>query len=103
MSSTSSRGPCIPQDDGDTEDALEICRQSPQAWSAAYTFADPMGLSPGQKVIVSAIDYDGRDPVEGELVASSMEEVVLRRHDERAGVVYLHFPRIGFEIAAPKP
>lgn len=55
------------------------------------------GLAAGAQVAVSAIDY-GTDPVNGTLVGLSADEVVLRRHDERAGTVHVHFPRQGFQI-----
>ena len=46
-------------------------------------------------------DY-GADPVGGLLAGLSREEVVVRRNDERAGAVHVHFPRIGFQIKKPK-
>ncbi|HSW06624.1 glutathione S-transferase family protein [Aquabacterium sp.] len=55
------------------------------------------GFEPGQAVTVTATDY-GSDPVAGTLVGLSADEVVLRRTDERAGVVQVHFPRIGFQL-----
>lgn len=55
------------------------------------------GLQAGQQVTVSALDY-GTDPVSGALVGLNADEVVLRRHDSRAGTVHVHFPRIGFQI-----
>jgi glutathione S-transferase len=84
-----------------SEDALNACKQSNPEWQAGYEFADPMGLAQGQRVIVRALDY-GRDPVEGELAASCLDEVVLRREDPRAGTVFVHFPRVGYEISAVK-
>jgi hypothetical protein len=60
---------------------------------------DPNGFTPGQRVAIAAIDY-GVDPVEGELLFSSHEELILRREDPRAGVVHVHFPRMGFRIEA---
>lgn len=56
-----------------------------------------LGFEAGQAVQVYAIDY-GSDPVEGHLVGLTPDEVVLRRSDARAGVVQVHFPRIGFQI-----
>ena len=38
------------------------------------------------------------DPVAGTLVGLDTDEVVIRRHDERAGTLHVHFPRIGFQI-----
>ncbi|RRW50343.1 glutathione S-transferase family protein, partial [Stutzerimonas stutzeri] len=47
----------------------------------------------------AAVDY-GADPVEGELVFAGAEELILRRSDDRAGVVHVHFPRSGYRIEA---
>jgi hypothetical protein len=38
--------------------------------------------------------------VTGELVFSGREEIILRREDERAGTLHVHFPRYGFQIIA---
>ncbi len=38
------------------------------------------------------------DPVAGTLVGLTPESVTLRRTDERAGTVHVHFPRAGFQI-----
>ena len=43
-------------------------------------------------------DY-GFDPVVGDLVASSLNEVAVRRRDPAAGEVVVHFPRIGFRVS----
>ena len=56
-----------------------------------------LGFEPGQAVNVCATDY-GMDPVAGTLVGLSEREVVIRRTDERAGTLHVHFPRAGFQI-----
>jgi glutathione S-transferase len=84
----------------DSADALAV--------AAAATSHEPCvvhpepGLQAGQAVTVSAIDY-GTDPVSGALVGLSADEVVIRRHDARAGTVHVHFPRIGFQIKEQQP
>jgi glutathione S-transferase len=84
------------------EDAVRVCRDSDPAWQPAQAFADPLGFTQGQLVVVRAGDY-GRDAVQGQLVASTANELTLKREDEQAGTVYVHFPRIGFEVeAAPE-
>jgi len=80
-------------------DALEIARNATPAALPDEVFEDPNGFTLGQKVAISAVDY-GVDPVEGELVFAGREELILRREDERAGVVHVHFPRFGFRIEA---
>lgn len=78
-------------------DAIEIARSATPAPLPEEIFTDPNGFQTGQLVRVSAVDY-GVDPVEGELVFSGREEIILRREDERAGIVHVHFPRYGFRI-----
>ncbi|MCI8209585.1 glutathione S-transferase [Pseudomonas sp. S25] len=78
-------------------DAVDIALNATPATLPDEQFTDPNGFKSGDHVTVSAIDY-GVDPVEGELVFSGREELILRREDERAGVVHVHFPRVGFRI-----
>ena len=40
------------------------------------------------------------EAVEGELLFAGAEELILRREDDRAGIVHVHFPRLGFRIEA---
>lgn len=80
-------------------DALDVARRSDPQWTAAEPFADSTGIALGQRVTLRATDYS-RDEVRGELVHSSASELVVRRQDERAGTVYVHFPRLGFEVTA---
>jgi|RhiMethySRZTD1v2_1073278.scaffolds.fasta_scaffold36372_4 glutathione S-transferase len=81
-------------------DAIAVCAAAlPQPIELDDATPDPNGLSIGQRVKVNADDY-GCDPVSGELVASAKNEIALLRRDERAGDVIVHFPRVGYEIAA---
>lgn len=52
----------------------------------------------GARVRVVPDDY-GFDPVEGELVASSVHEVAIRCSASEVGDVVVHFPRAGFRVA----
>lgn len=81
------------------EDAITIARQSTPAPLPDERHEDPNGFKPGQKVSIAAVDY-GVDPVEGELLFTGSEELILRREDPRAGVVHVHFPRLGFRMEA---
>jgi glutathione S-transferase len=56
-----------------------------------------LGFEAGESVTVAATDY-GTDPVAGTLVGLTTEEVAVRRSDERAGVLVVHFPRVGFQV-----
>lgn len=68
----------------------------------AATAVEPgLGFEPGQRVNVAPTDY-GIDPVVGELVGLTADEVVVRRTDERAGTVHVHFPRAGFQLKKEK-
>ena len=79
------------------EQALAVAKGAEPV--ALPEFDSGFGFSKGQRVTVAATDY-GVDPVEGELVYIGAEELVVRREDPRAGVVHVHFPRIGFQIEA---
>jgi glutathione S-transferase len=57
-----------------------------------------LGFEAGQDVKVAPVDW-GTDPAEGTLVGLSAAEVVIRRQDERAGQVHVHFPRQGFRVS----
>ena len=82
-----------------SEEALEVARSSTPAALPDEQFVDPNGFTVGQQVVIAATDY-GVDPVAGELLFAGSEELILRREDERGGVVHVHFPRIGFRIEA---
>jgi glutathione S-transferase len=57
------------------------------------------GFEAGQAVTITPMDY-GCDPVQGDLVGLNATEAVLRRTDERAGTVHVHFPRAGYQVKA---
>ena len=80
-------------------EAIEIARQASPAALPQTSIEEPNGFAVGQQVRIAATDY-GVDPVEGELLYAGAEELILRREDERAGVVHVHFPRVGFRIEA---
>lgn len=82
------------------EEALEVSRKATPAALPDEAFEEPNGFEAGQQVVIAATDY-GCDPVAGELVFAGREELILRREDERAGVVHVHFPRFGFRIEKP--
>jgi hypothetical protein len=42
-------------------------------------------------------DY-GKVEVRGEIVSLSAQHIAIRRHDEQAGEVVVHFPRAGFSV-----
>jgi glutathione S-transferase len=79
------------------EAALGIAKAAEPATERRADPRDPNGLQPGMRIRVVPDDY-GFDPVEGELVASSVHEVALRRDAPEVGAVVVHFPRAGFRV-----
>ena len=79
------------------ETAVTIAHNSAPAplQTTASQASEPFAL--GQRVAVMPIDY-GFQPTQGELVLASMDELVVRRLDPRAGEVNVHFPRLGFRM-----
>jgi glutathione S-transferase len=80
-----------------SEEALGVAQKATPAALPDEEFDEPNGFEMGQRVVIAATDY-GVDPVAGELLFAGREELILRREDERCGVVHVHFPRFGFRI-----
>ncbi|WP_076862716.1 glutathione S-transferase family protein [Bradyrhizobium mercantei] len=78
-------------------DALEIAAKARPESPVAADPADPNGRKPGDIVAVMPDDY-GKIPVRGEIVSLSAQHIAIRRSDERAGEVVVHFPRAGFLV-----
>jgi glutathione S-transferase len=78
-------------------EALAIATAASPMTPVRADAADPQGRKPGDRVIVTPDDY-GRIGVSGEIVSLSAQHIALRRHDERAGEVVVHFPRVGFGV-----
>jgi hypothetical protein len=79
------------------DDALRIAQSASPATAVAADAGEPNGVRPGQRVTVVPDDY-GFDPVGGEIVASDVHEIAIRRRDEQLGDVCVHFPRLGFRV-----
>ena len=80
------------------QQALGVARDATSIATMTLDPRDPSGRKPGQTVTVTP-DDTGRDPVVGELVASDVHEIVIRRSDREIGEVCVHFPRAGFVVA----
>ncbi len=78
------------------DDALRIAREAQPAPIADVARTDPLI---GQQVTVSADDY-GCDPVAGTLIGASEVQLSVLRSDPQLGELAVHFPRIGFVLAA---
>ena len=80
-----------------SEQALAAARAATSIARTTPDPGDPVGRKPDQTVTVTP-DDTGRDPVVGELVASGVHEIVIRRSDPAVGEVCVHFPRAGFVV-----
>jgi hypothetical protein len=80
-------------------EALASARGAKPASGPQADAGDPNERKPGTRVSVCP-DDTGRDPVVGELVRSSVDEIVIARSDEAASLplVHVHFPRLGFTV-----
>jgi len=79
-------------------DALAVAAAStPHTLLTDSTFQDDHGIALGSLVTVAAESF-GPEATEGELVAATRTHYTLRRIDERAGTVHVHFPRIGYVL-----
>ena len=79
----------------ESAEAVEIARAATPATPVREDAGDPNGRKPGDRVRVMPEAY-GNCPVEGELVFSDAQSLAIRRRDERAGDVVVHFPREGY-------
>ena len=80
------------------QQAVDIANSSEIATEPKLATIAAEQLSLGDMVDVMPIDY-GFQPTRGELLVASMEEIVVRRLDQRAGHVAVHFPRLGFQVS----
>jgi glutathione S-transferase len=78
-------------------EAVAVAKAAEPATPRSADARDPNGIAPGMRVRVVPDDY-GFDPVEGELVASGVHEVAVRREAPEVGAVVVHFPRAGFRV-----
>jgi glutathione S-transferase len=79
-------------------DAIAVARAAKPEPVEHPVALETEGLALGAAVQVTPVDY-ALDPVKGELVTASADEIVIRRNDPRAGTVQVHFPRFGFALA----
>lgn len=84
------------------EEALQAAHRSTPASVQGEVFQDEHGIALGSQVAIAA-DHFGLEPSEGELVAATRTRYTLRRNDERAGTVHVHFPRVGFTLKKVSP
>ena len=80
-----------------SQGALAVASAATSSTGTVADRDDPIGRQPGLRVTVTP-DDTGRDPVVGELVASSVDEITIKRNDPAVGEVSVHFPRAGFAV-----
>ncbi len=78
-------------------EAIAIARDCVAASEVRIDAGDPLRLEAGCRVEVLPDDY-GIVPVRGELIQLTVDEIAVRREDERVGEVVVHFPRIGYRV-----
>ena len=81
----------------DPKRALEIARDATPEPATGIDPNDALGISPETTVRVSPSDYAEVDVI-GELVATTVRTVTIRRDDSDVGQVHVHFPKIGYVI-----
>jgi glutathione S-transferase len=65
-------------------------------------FQDEHGIPLGSPVTIAAESF-GAEVTAGDLIAATRMHYTLRRTDERAGTVHVHFPRVGYVLKAATP
>ena len=88
-------------------DAVEVAARAEPMPSGSNllvdsAFQDDHGIALGSRVTITPESF-GNEPTEGELIAATRTHYSLRREDPRAGVVHVHFPRIGYVLRKADP
>jgi hypothetical protein len=84
-----------------SDQALEVAKHANPEDVSQLAFVDDHGIALGSEVTVTADNF-GLEPTPGTLVAATKTRLTLRREDERAGIVHVHFPRNGFILKKVK-
>ena len=82
-------------------ETIEVAKNASPLDVSQQTFIDEHGISLGSDVTITADNF-GLEPTPGVLVAATKTRLTLRREDERAGTVHVHFPRNGFILKKVK-
>ncbi|MEL6325112.1 MAG: glutathione S-transferase [Pseudomonadota bacterium] len=79
-------------------EAISIAKMAgPRLVAAVVDGEEPQGIRPGEQVAVAPDDY-GRDWVEGTLVHSDSQRIIVSRRSDRAETLNIHFPRSGYLV-----
>jgi glutathione S-transferase len=80
-----------------SSEALQVAKTSKASQMTNPAAVETDGIPLGGMAEVMPVD-NALDPVRGELLHCSTDEIALRRADPRAGTVVVHFPRLGYQI-----
>lgn len=83
------------------EQALEAANHAIPSDVTQMSFVNEHGIDLGSEVTITADNF-GLEPTQGTLVAATKTRLILRREDQRTGVVHVHFPRNGFILKKVK-
>ncbi|MEJ6023234.1 glutathione S-transferase family protein [Ramlibacter sp. PS4R-6] len=86
----------------DSASAIEVAKRADplpaaQKMLVDSAFQDDHGIPLGTRVTITPETF-GTEPTEGTLLAATRTHYTLEREDPRAGVVHVHFPRIGYVL-----
>ena len=81
-------------------EAIEVAQRSQPATPQRDDPRDPQSLKTGQKVTVVADLDSGETPVPGIVRFIDRDSIAILREDARVGTVCVHFPRVGYRVAA---
>jgi glutathione S-transferase len=84
-----------------SDQAVEVAKNATPADVSQMPFVDDHGIALGSDVTITADNF-GLEPTPGVLVAATKTRLTLRRDDDRAGTVHVHFPRNGFILKKVK-
>ena len=85
-----------------SDQAVEVAKNATPVDVSQRTWVDDHGITLGSEVTITADNF-GLEPTQGELMAATNNRYTLRRSDERAGTVHVHFPRVGFTLKKVSP
>ena len=83
-------------------DAIAVAAAATPSLLHDDKFQDEHGIALGSQVTIRSENF-GLEPTQGELIAATRMHYTLRRTDERAGTVHVHFPRIGYALKKVDP
>lgn len=86
----------------DSAAAIEVAKRNgplpaAQKMLVDSAFQDDHGIPLGTRVTITPESF-GTEPTEGTLLAATRTHYTLEREDARAGVVHVHFPRVGYVL-----